>query len=338
MFKRIIVPLDGSSQAEQAISVAARIARANHGTIVLLHAVKPLIDYGYTPHPLRSSSFTESLQEQDLERAQDYLTTVSYQDVLTGMKVERVALIGLAAPVILAYTRIHSADLIVMSSHGSTGVQRWAIGSVTQKIARLSTIPVLVVHAENASATEFQHPATRPLRALIALDGSPLAETVLLPAIQVMSALAAEMQGELHLIRIVKRASEYKHRKIATNALEQTQQEAANYLGTIAKRVSAGIAVEYGVKVTWSELVSDDVAATLINAAEVGIAEGPMDGCDMLALATHGRTGLQHWMLGSITERILGNTTLPLLIVRPQEVPATVHEEATKGLKVATGL
>lgn len=313
MFRRIIVPLDGSPLAERALPVAAQIARASHATLVLLHAVKPLIDYGYTPHPSHTLSFTPALQEQDVESAQNYLTTVSYQEVLAGLKIERVALTGLAVPIILAYTRIHNANLIVMSSHGATGVQRWALGSVAQKVVRQSTAPVLVLHAESPREAEF-HPLTeRPLRALVALDGSSLAESTLQPTAQVMAALAGPGQAELHLMRIIKRYTDYHHRKINIKVMEHAQQEAASYLNTIATTVSAN------VKVTSSELISDDIAGTLIEAAEVGIAEGPLEGCDMLALATHGRTGLPHIMMGSITEHILGRTTLPLLVVHPSE-------------------
>jgi nucleotide-binding universal stress UspA family protein len=88
----------------------------------------------------------------------------------------------------------------------------------------------------------------------------------------------------------------------------------------------AALAAELGVKITYSVVVSEDVADALIRMAELGDDAGTFQVCDLLALATHGRSGLERWMLGSIMKRVLDGTKLPLLIVRPQEQ----HTRATR--------
>ncbi len=321
MFRQIIVPLDGSKRAERAVPVAANIARACNGTVILLHTVKPIIDYGYAPYLVRSSSLTDAMLVQDLESAKNYLYTVSHMEALAGIKTEIVAMSGIAAPIILAYARLYKTDLIVMSSHGYTGLKRWAMGSVTQKVVRHSPVPVLVLREGSPRPGELQSAEAQPLRALVALDGSELAETVLTPAVQLVSALAAPGQGELHLMRIVKVPSEYDYKKAVIDILEEVQHEATNYLAAVAGRLSNGIAAEYNVKVTWSVLSSSEIAAALIEAAEFGNAEGTCQGCNLIAIATHGRGGLQRWVTGSVTERVLDGTRLPLFIVRPQQAP-----------------
>jgi nucleotide-binding universal stress UspA family protein len=100
---------------------------------------------------------------------------------------------------------------------------------------------------------------------------------------------------------------------------EKAQQEALNYLNTLIENRGKQIAVEYGVKVTWSVAMAKDVADTLIQEAELGASTRTFEGYDLMALATHGQSGFQHWTMGTITERVLGATKLPLFVVRPQE-------------------
>jgi len=96
-------------------------------------------------------------------------------------------------------------------------------------------------------------------------------------------------------------------------------EEAINYLFDLADRLRASVAGDLNLAVTWSIAVRSDVADALIEVAEMGRVDAGtcvFGGCDMLALTTHGRGGFQRWVLGSVTERILGATRLPTLIVR----------------------
>jgi nucleotide-binding universal stress UspA family protein len=175
----------------------------------------------------------------------------------------------------------------------------------------------------------------RPLHSLMALvapDGSALAEAGIMPAASLVMALAAPARGALQLTRVVKlpitgseRGEQSQHHYPATvdpHLKEQALVEAKTYLGNLVDQLRQGRLADANLTLTWSVTTGKDVADTLIKAAETGEdAEGTQvyDGCDLIVLATHERGGLQRWILGSVTERILGATKLPILIVRPQE-------------------
>ncbi len=321
MFRKIIVPLDGSTRAECAVPLAAHIARASHGTVVLLQTVTPDIDYGYRPHFAHNTLSTTSVQQREVQRAANYLSALSHSEALIGVKTETVAMEGMAVPGILACARLHEADLLIMSSHGYTGLKRWVFGSVAQKVVRHSPVPVLVLREDGPAFPSGDEKLARPLRVLVALDGSPLAETVLTPAVQLIAALAGPGQGELHLAQVIEVPSDLDHKKLDLDLLEQARREASHSLSAIADKVSTGGAAEYNVKISWAVLTGSDVADVLIEAAELGDAEGTCKNCDLIAITTHGRSGLQRWMTGSVTERLLGGTWMPLYVVHAGDEP-----------------
>jgi len=333
MFKRIVVPLDGSIRAERAIPVAARIARASEGAIVLLRVVTIPLEIGSQVIPL--SGFSSSTVEEDINAATGYLAGIAKSDELDGIGVKMKVLTGAAVRGILDVVIEEQADLVVICSHGDTGIKRLMPGSVAQKIARQSTVPVLVLRQEGTMPTSSYPDRLRPLRALmavVALDGSALAEAALMPAASLVMAMAAPARGTLQLTRVVKlpvKASEPtekgKHNypeSLDLHLKEQAISEVKNYLGNLVDQLRQGPLKDANLTLTWSVAAGKDVADTLIRAAENGEdAEGTnvFGGCDLLVLATHGRGGLERLMLGSVTEHILGATKLPILIVRPQE-------------------
>src|SRR6266516_3491997 len=169
MFKRILVPLDGSTRAERALPIAARIARAADGSVILVQVAT--LPATYSTY-LASSAYTEAI-ETELKNAEDYLNALANSKLLAGIETETKALFGAVAQTILSVACSYSADLIVMSSQGKTGLKRWVLGSVAQKIARHSPLPVLVLH-ESGPLPVGSHRDGRPFRALVPLDGSVL--------------------------------------------------------------------------------------------------------------------------------------------------------------------
>jgi nucleotide-binding universal stress UspA family protein len=333
MFKRIVVPLDGSNRAERAIPVAARIARASEGAIILLRVVTRPLEIGSQVVPL--SGFSSNTLEEDINAATNYLAGIAKSDELDGIGVKMKVLTGAAARVILDVVIEEQADLIVMCSHGDTGIKRLMLGSVAQKIARQSTVPVLVLRQNGTMPTSSYPDHLRPLRAMmaiVALDGSALAEAALMPAASLVMAMAAPARGSLQLTRVVKlpvKASEPAEQgkqnypeSIDLHLKEHAMSEVKIYLGNLVDRLRQGPLKDADLTLTWSVATGKDVADALIRAAEIGEdAEGTnvFGGCDLIVLATHGRGGLERMMLGSVTEHILGATKLPILIVRPQE-------------------
>ncbi len=333
MFKRIVVPLDGSTRAERAIPVAARIARNSGGTIILLWVVTTPFELASQATPL--SGLTASTVEADVEAATSYLSALANSDDLDGVGVKMKAVPGMAAQTILEVVIDEQADLVVMCSHGDTGLKRWLLGSVAQRVSRQCTVPVLVLRERGSVPISAYPDPSRPLRALtalVALDGSALAEASIMPAASLVAALAAPARGALMLTRVVKlpvtgseRGEHGQHSYPASldpHLKEQAIREAKTYLGNLVEHLRQGPLADIDLTLTWSVATGSDVAEALIRAAETGEdVGGPrmFGGCDLIVLATHGRGGLERWMLGSVTERILGATKLPMLIVRPQE-------------------
>lgn len=326
MFQRILVPLDGSIRAEQAIPVAARIARATGGALILVRAVSTTPEWW--PAMERRPDVAQAVIDAGLTEAKQYLVAASTAQALSAVSTETVVLYGPAATSILAVAHSSGADLVVLCSHGYTGLTRWVMGSVAEKVARHAAVPVLVLR-EGGPVPAAPHPdATRPLCALVALDGSAHAKAALAPAAQLVAALAAPATGALHLVRVVKPVSAEREAKGPEHGEidEQVLHKAKQYLSTTVDHLREGLTAPavagLNLTITWSVAVDTDVAAALIRLAENGEdAEGAgvFGGCDVIAMATHGYSGVQRWAIGSITERVLSATRLPLLIVRPPE-------------------
>lgn len=347
MFHRIIVPLDGSSRAEQAIPVAARIARASNGSIILLQVVTVPFEVGSQVVPL--SGYSSTTLDNDINAAKDYLATVARRDELDGIGSKMKILTGTAAQKILEVVEDEQADLIVMCSHGDTGFKRFMLGSVAQSVARHSTVPVFVLREDGSVPVSSYPDHLRPLRAMmavVALDGSSLAEAAILPAASLVMALAAPARGSLQLTRVVQlpikvrgtgEAGQHTNREsVEMQTRDEAIRVAKTYLGRLIDQLSSGPLKDTDITLTWSVAIGHDVAETLIKAAETGEdVEGTsvFGGCDLLVLATHGRGGLERWVLGSVTEEILGATRLPVLIVRPKEQNAEI---ATAAMEIGT--
>jgi nucleotide-binding universal stress UspA family protein len=224
-----------------------------------------------------------------------------------------------------------------MCSHGFTGFKRWWFGSVAQHVVRHSPAPVLVLREGGLMLPIGREGSNRPLRVLVALDGSALAETALVPAAHLSAILSAPAAGVLHLVRVLPLPElvDDSQKEILLPARKVAASEVAAYLDSVKQRLQEGDLAKLGLIVTSSVVVHTDVADTLIWEAEHGEFVGDSAVCDdydMIAMATHGRGGPQHWFVGSITEQVLGATRLPLLIVR-SHLPQT--EEQRRVTEVA---
>ncbi len=125
MFKTILVPLDGSPRAEQALPVAARLARASEGSLVLMQVVTPPLDYW--SYQSGVSMLHEQMAETSIAEAETYLALLARSQDLAGIKIKTEVMYGTAAQSILHVAHTRRADLVVMCSHGRTGFSRWAL-------------------------------------------------------------------------------------------------------------------------------------------------------------------------------------------------------------------
>ncbi len=318
MFRRILVPLDGSTRAEQALPVAARIARASAGTVILVRVVTSPIDFAW--YNAEAPQAMEATLQADEAKARAYINHVASSELLEGIAVITEVLTGTPANTLFEAAKARQADLMVMCSHGDTGLKRWVLGSVAQKVARHSPIPVLVLR-ESAGTPGTLHPeGPRPVRVMLATDNSPLAEEALESAAYLSAALSAPLHGELHLVHIVPLPTSQGYDEMADMLAREQQQfiaDANAKLTKAAHQLTTGSLAQLQLNVTTSLLIANDVAETLIETAELGREDAAP--CDVMVMATHGRSGPQRWVMGSVTERVLGATRLPLLIVRPHK-------------------
>lgn len=313
MFKRILVPLDGSKRAEQAVPVAARIARASGGTVILLQAALSPINFR-AEKKLPGEAYSEDGTGEVEALSMNYLDIASKMAELVGVKIETRVVFGNTAPSILAAVEPLEVDLIVMCSHGYSGFKRWALGSIAHKIIPHSPVPVLVLRDGGPTLT------AKAVSVLVTLDGSPLAESVLMPVVQLTTALASPLNITLHLLRVVDLPASHGSSKFAANAFvdqlrTDAKREAQAYLAAVAQQLIDSEDIVPDLIVTTSIAVNPDVAEALVQISEQELHAGGR--FDLVAMATHGRGGLQRWTMGSITERVLHHSKLPMFIVCP---------------------
>lgn len=148
-------------------------------------------------------------------------------------------------------------------------------------------------------------------------------------SLQLIAALSAPGPGALHLMRVVVLPGAA---KISPSEREAIMHKAKQYLRATVEHIRQGLVAspvaDLKLAITWSVTIDDDIASGIIRVAEDGEdAEwaGAQDGSDVIAMATHGYSGLQRWAMGSVTERVLHATRLPLLIVRPPDVVTREH-------------
>ncbi len=271
MIKTMLVPLDGSERAEYALPLAARLARHADGTLVLIRVVNVATDYW----PAIAAPYPSALQaaiDGELEDATAYLQRVAASTELAGLNVITTTMYGSAAPVILAAAVEYHADLIVMCSHGRTGVTHAIMGSVAEKIARHTTVPVLVIREKvglrEVSPTEI----SQPLRVLVPLDGSTHAEAALEPAAALLTALAEPAQKiAIHLVRVIEPATDERDAiHIAQNGLSRISPYFNRTMELIREGSLAPEISNRHIVVTWSVALDTDAARGIVRTPENG--------------------------------------------------------------------
>lgn len=333
MFTRILVPLDGSRRAEQALPVAVSLARVSQGSILLLHVVERENPSGFTS--LQTPGPLPDVLGEHLSDATAYLDEVTHTLEETGIETHRVVLSGQAAPQILELARLLPIEMMVLCSHGSAGFKRWMVGSVAQKIVRYSPLPVLLLPEQR---NRLDGRATYPLRALIPLDGSLAAEAALLPAAQVIAAASSGGEGELSLLRVVDVPAHQResgnHPDAEIRFRQREFQRAETYLQRVQTRLTQELASMPQVRVTWSVEEGKDIASLILRSAETDNGMGGRKMSDLIALASTGQGSCQGGMFGSVAERILSTMAFPLLIVHPQSAASLpVPEKAEPTLR-----
>ena len=320
MFEHILVPLDGSTRAEAALPIAAHIARAIGSSVSLLQVVSIPTNYEYGrglgQHYEYSgglgqsygyggglgqsyeygdglyspSVITEEVRETEQTDATAYLTGLANSDLFVGISTSTSVVFGSPAPQILALAEQQAVDLIVLCSHGRTGLSRWVLGSVAQRVIHHSRVPLLVLRDGEVPLPAPHADTAGPLCAVVAVDGSPLAETALLPAAHLVSALAQPTQGILHLLHVVEPYIFGADTAILSRRNVENVEHVQTYLKSVRERLLAQTS-DLNLQVTWAVTTAQDVAETLVTTAEKGNESMEGNECALLVMATHGRGG-----------------------------------------------
>jgi nucleotide-binding universal stress UspA family protein len=308
MFKHILVPLDDSEAGERALAAAQALAQVGGSHVTLLHAVS-MLNPAYTalPYPLSIEVYGEMV-EAETHKAEIYLKGIEERLRKCGLEQVKVKVVdGEAGAVITEVAQEVGADLIVMSTHGRTGIARAVLGSVADAVVRHGSVPVLLVsHHQPTPVFDCRLSISR---ILVPLDGSEQAAQALVIAAVLASAEDAEV--------------------VLLNAMPQTVltgEELATPNPIWAQRVlsdAARKALPAGVR--------HEVVATSGAAAEAIVREAVERECDLIVMTTHGRSGFARLRLGSVAAQVLAHAPMPLLLLHAQGEPGQVSDlgEAT---------
>ena len=300
MFKKILVPLDGSELSERALNPAIALARQSGGELVLLSVpvLKRMFVAGDTGYGLLLPY--ESLMDSHRELT-EYLEAMTeklpHDDFSLRTKVAK----GDDASVIVRTAVAENADLIVMSTHGYSGLTRWMLGSVTEKVLRSTPCPVMVVRSEE------------PINnILITLDGSELAEHSLEPGLEV----AQLMDGKTTLLRVeYAMGSSVPELDHSQQPLPETLDDEGRFTMQLYK--VAKTYLQDLVKKQGQAGESIQTAVVFASAADGILDFAEQQKTDLIVMTTHGRTGLAHWVYGSVTEKVMRGAHCAVLLIPP---------------------
>jgi nucleotide-binding universal stress UspA family protein len=308
--RSILVPLDGSPFSEHALPAAVGVARRTGATLELVRVhepVMPVVPGQLAAVPVTpvasASAFDPRLEENHRRADESYLqSTAARITVESGLNARITLLDGLPGEALAARVTERGADLIVMTTHGRSGLSRLWLGSVAEGLVRHVTVPVLLVkpgeRKPDASARAFR-------RVLIPLDGSPLSESIMEPAIEVAGA-----EVKYSIVRVSEPVGSpsvagFGAAAVAREEAEQMEHQINAYLDSVAERLRAR-----GLDVERRPLLHVHAASAILHAAaEIG--------ADLIAMATHGRGGLRRLLLGSVADKVLRGADTIVLLYRP---------------------
>ena len=303
MFRSMLVPLDGSAFSEHALPVARTLARASGATLHLAHVHVPSVKQYMASEP----RIDASREAENRQRERAYLEAIPTRlEAEAERKLVPVLLDGPIAEALAAYVATNDIDLVVMTTHGRGGFTRLWLGSIAYSLAHQITVPLLLMRP---AETPPELTALRTFhQCLVPLDGSPLAEQILEPTL----ALARLTHAECTLLHVVEPLLLPGYSPVGyvanldIQANEVLRHDAEQSLGTIAQRIQPD-----GVPVHTKVVIDTQPAAGIVRVTGE-------TGSDVIAMATHGRSGLARVLIGSVTDKVVRASEIPVLVYRPK--------------------
>ncbi len=286
IYQKILVPLDGSTLAEHVVPAALYLAEAMKGSITFLTVVakKSGVDSNLTIRAIQTGSY-----EADL-----YLRSLKKRFLPSLVPIETAVITGKPDQEIVKFAEKNEFELIIMSTHGRSGITRWSFGRTADKVLRRSPCPAVILRSQQDIRPEqFK-------RVLLPLDGSPLAERVLEPTLEMIRALDIE----LYLVQVVEKGSFYGfgHNE---DHIESEVEKARTYLDELRERaLPPGVVVHAHVEVG--------------SAADVIVDYAKAEEIDLILVSSHGDTGFDSWMFGSVAEKVMKGAPCAILVIRQE--------------------
>ncbi len=290
MYQKILVPLDGSSSAEIALPYVVEIAARFKADVVIVSVAESVAAAPHLP---------PSYMEQITERVQGDIKAWG----ATEVKVTSELLTGRPEVELLNYADENNVSLIAMASRGKSGQTQWFLGTIAAKVLRVSRQPILLIREVAQAQTVAQKRIVR--RILVPLDGSEIGEA----AIPMVRALARGLGAELVLFQTVApiRVSAAQFEDSWADIVQQDEE---------ARREATTIYLEEVAKPLREDGLSLSIAIGSGSPPDqiIDYAEG--NAIDLIAMSTHGRSGIGRWVFGSVTDKVLHAGNTPVLVVR----------------------
>jgi nucleotide-binding universal stress UspA family protein len=313
MTRDILVPLDGSTFSEHALPVAIEIARRTGARLHLVQIHEPVP--GQVPTdgiPIYDAEWDGAMRAQE----EEYLRGIAGSCMEHGgISPVTELLEGPVIPALAAYVAELGIGQIVMTTHGRGGISRVWMGSVADALVRRAAVPVLLIRPKAESVDWTRGLTTRHV--LITLDGSELAEGIVDAALE----LGGLTNARFTLLRVVLPLPFVVPPSTIGAAFSETgavesQETAAKYLDSVAGRMRAR-----GARV--------DVATLFHTSPALGVLDyAATHAVDLIAMATHGRGGWSRVALGSVADKVMRGTMMPVLLLRPGRVSRLEPAEA----------
>lgn len=290
MFERILLPLDGSRLAELAIPYGEELAGRLGSEVILLHACPSQHEPFSHMQELYLDGMVNTMQRQikrKLPRCEGY-------------RVRAEVIFGEPPDVICDYVQKNEIGLVILATHGASGLKVWMLGSVADKVIRAVNIPTLLIRAEKGRPVEGKKSLVS--RILLPLDGSDTSKIAVPYALE----LAKRLKASITLYRMAEEAYRY----TVPVTIDWAQVDAAqekrvrNYLTEVESDLR-----REGVPVTHAVTLGTDPAVEILEQQRKTKA-------DLVVMAIRGRSPVVRWVFGSTAEKVLLNGDLPLLLVR----------------------
>ena len=322
MYSKVVVPLDGSELSERSLPYARLVAGALSIPIDVVQAFDALPP---ALHDHLALAATQRMLDQIRSRTDGYLSHVRTGLRDAGYVATATTLPGAPAQAISDWVADDPDALVVMSTHGRGGIARWALGSVADKVLHLIPNPMLLVRSAGSGTSDDWEPRA----ILVPLDGSALSELSLEHA----AALANALKTRIVLLRVSPDAALYRDylgpaqtdTATADDAdwapVEELIQADAEAASSSLDRAARRLASEFGFAgtVVQRTVESRNVAEAITDAAA--------SERSIVVMTTHGHSGINRWVLGSVTDRVVRHSDAPVLVVRQSETLSPIAME-----------